>query len=179
MGGHQQHLARRRRTGGHDLRRRPRPSTDRRCSRRPEGERHRVDPRPQRPHQRRSRPARRRRCPDPVAPGRPHAVGGRLSRRQPGPRDRSGDNYAAGGHTLAVIHTPGHSPGAVVSTIRTRDWCCRATPCSAAVRARQVAATATNPRSSARSAIGCSPFDDTIVHTGHGDTTVIGDERNG
>ena len=59
VGGHQQHLARRRRPRGGRVRRRPRPPADRRRRQRPAGAGDRAHPRPQRPHQRRRAAARR------------------------------------------------------------------------------------------------------------------------
>ena len=89
-----------------------------------------------------------------------------------------GTTLSAGGHEVGVIHTPGHSPG-----------CC----CFHDVAAGRVVSGDTlfcgGPGATGRSysdepTILRSIRDhlltlpgDTIVHTGHGDTTVINDER--
>jgi glyoxylase-like metal-dependent hydrolase (beta-lactamase superfamily II) len=89
-----------------------------------------------------------------------------------------GSTLAAGGHELGIVHTPGHSPG-----------CC----CFHDVEARRVLSGDTlfcgGPGATGRSfsdepTILRSIRDrlltlpgDTIVHTGHGDTTRIADER--
>lgn len=89
-----------------------------------------------------------------------------------------GTTLSAGGHEVAIIHTPGHSPG-----------CC----CFHDVDAGRVVSGDTlfcgGPGATGRSysdepTILRSIRDrlltlpgDTIVHTGHGDTTVIDDER--
>ncbi len=89
-----------------------------------------------------------------------------------------GSLLEAGGHSVGVIHTPGHSPG-----------CC----CFHDVDAARVVSGDTlfcgGPGATGRS-FSDEPTilrsirdhlltmpDDTVVHTGHGDSTVIGDER--
>ena len=142
----------------------------------------RAHPRPQRPHQRRRAAARRRRRADPAAPRRPDAVG-----RRCGPDDtpdRRADARArrsrVGGHELDVLHTPATPPAAAAST----------TPASGVVfsgdtlfcggpgaTGRSYSDEPTILRS-IRDALLALP-DETIVHTGHGDSTTIGAERDG
>ncbi len=89
-----------------------------------------------------------------------------------------GSLLEAGGHSVGVIHTPGHSPG-----------CC----CFHDVEAGRVVSGDTlfcgGPGATGRSYSDEPTIlrsirdhlltlpDDTVVHTGHGDSTVIGDER--
>ena len=71
-------------------------------------------------------------------------------------------------------------PDAAASTTPTPATCSPATRCSAAVRAPPAAATATSPRSCARSSPSLLTLpDQTVVHTGHGESTTIGAERDG
>ena len=81
VGGHQQHLAGRRRPRGGGVRRRPRSPADRRRDQRPPGQGDRAHPRPQRSHQRRRAAARCGRRADPAPSRRPHAVGRRVAGR--------------------------------------------------------------------------------------------------
>ena len=91
-----------------------------------------------------------------------------------------GETLLAGGHALAVLHTPGHSPGC----------CCFYDGASDAVfsgdtlfcggpgaTGRSFSDEATILRS-IRDRLLTLP-DETIVHTGHGDSTTIGAERDG
>lgn len=97
--------------------------------------------------------------------------------------DRSVEHGATlkfGGHELGVLHTPGHSPGC----------CCFHDAASGAVfsgdtlfcggpgaTGRSYSDEPTILRS-IRDVLLALP-DHTVVHTGHGDTTTIGDEREG
>ena len=97
--------------------------------------------------------------------------------------DRSlepGSTLSAGGHELGVLHTPGHSPGC----------CCFHDVAGGAVfsgdtlfcggpgaTGRSYSDEPTILRS-IRDVLLALP-DHTVVHTGHGDTTTIGDEREG
>ena len=89
-----------------------------------------------------------------------------------------GTTIAAGGHTLAVIHTPGHSPGCCcfhdsdAGLVLSGDTLFCGGP---GATGRSYSDEPTILRS-IRDRLLTLP-DDTIVHTGHGDTTVIGDER--
>ena len=91
-----------------------------------------------------------------------------------------GTTLVAGGHELAILHTPGHSPGC----------CCFHDVASGAVvsgdtlfcggpgaTGRSYSDEATI-LASIRDVLLALP-DDTVVHTGHGDTTTIGAERPG
>jgi glyoxylase-like metal-dependent hydrolase (beta-lactamase superfamily II) len=91
-----------------------------------------------------------------------------------------GEVLEAGGHELGVLHTPGHSPGC----------CCFHDVASGAVfsgdtlfcggpgaTGRSYSDEPTIVRS-IRDVLMALP-DDTIVHTGHGDSTTIGAEREG
>ncbi len=91
-----------------------------------------------------------------------------------------GSTLSAGGHTLGVLHTPGHSPG-----------CC----CFHDVATGSVVSGDTlfcgGPGATGRSYsdeptilasirdVLLELDDHTVVHTGHGDTTTIGAEREG
>lgn len=92
----------------------------------------------------------------------------------------AGELLNAGGHELGVLHTPGHSPGC----------CCFHDVASGAVfsgdtlfcggpgaTGRSYSDEATIVRS-IRDVLLALP-DETIVHTGHGDSTTIGAERPG
>ncbi|MFT3855180.1 MAG: MBL fold metallo-hydrolase [Ilumatobacteraceae bacterium] len=91
-----------------------------------------------------------------------------------------GSTLSAGGHTVGVLHTPGHSPGC----------CCFHDVASGAVftgdtlfcggpgaTGRSFSDEPTILRS-IRDVLLALP-DETIVHTGHGDSTTIGAERPG
>ena len=90
-----------------------------------------------------------------------------------------GDHVEVAGTTLEVLHTPGHAPGACASTPMTSAVSSPATRCSTAVPARRAARSATRrcwpPRSRAR--LFALP-DTTVVHTGHGDDTTVGAEKD-
>jgi len=91
-----------------------------------------------------------------------------------------GTTVTAGGHTLAILHTPGHSPGC----------CCFHDVATGAVVSGDTlfcgGPGATGRSYSDEPTILASIRDvllelpdHTVVHTGHGDTTTIGDERDG
>jgi glyoxylase-like metal-dependent hydrolase (beta-lactamase superfamily II) len=97
--------------------------------------------------------------------------------------DRSltpGETLAVGGHELAVLHTPGHSPGccsfhdAASGAVFSGDTLFCGGP-GATGRSHSDEPTILR---SIRDTLLALP-DHTIVHTGHGDTTTIGDERDG
>ena len=148
---------------------------------RPQCHRHRPDPRPQRPHQRRRGPARRRRCADHAARVRPLPVGRRLPRPRlrRAPRTRPHDQGRRS-RTRDPAHARATPPDAAVSTTSPPVPCSAATPCSAVVPVRRDGCTPTSRRSCAtiRNVLLTLP-DQTVVHTGHGDSTSIGAERDG
>ncbi|MGI9051943.1 MAG: MBL fold metallo-hydrolase, partial [Ilumatobacteraceae bacterium] len=91
---------------------------------------------------------------------------------------RAGEAIDVGGHTLAVMHTPGHSPGC----------CCLRDEANGVVfsgdtlfcggpgaTGRSYSDEPTILRS-IRDTLLALP-DETVVHTGHGDSTTIGAER--
>lgn len=95
--------------------------------------------------------------------------------------DRSleaGSTLSAGGHTLGVLHTPGHSPGCccfhdeVEGVVFSGDTLFCGGP---GATGRSYSDEPTILRS-IRDQLLSLP-DHTIVHTGHGDSTTIGDER--
>ena len=92
----------------------------------------------------------------------------------------TGDTLRAGGTSLAVINTPGHSPGCCCFYDADADdgpTCSRATRCSAAdpgATGRSFSDFDTIIRSIREQLLTLPP--ETVVHTGHGDTTTIGDE---
>ena len=97
--------------------------------------------------------------------------------------DRSlsgGDVLRAGGHTLATLHTPGHSPGcccfheADAGVVFSGDTLFCGGP-GATGRSHSDEPTILR---SIRDTLLALP-DDTIVHTGHGESTTIGAEREG
>ena len=91
-----------------------------------------------------------------------------------------GETLLAGGHELIVLHTPGHSPGccsfhdAAASTVFSGDTLFCGGP---GATGRSFSDEATILRS-IRDRLLELP-DDTVVHTGHGDSTTIGAERDG
>jgi len=98
-----------------------------------------------------------------------------------------GSTLAAGGHTLGVLHTPGHSPGCCcfhdtatdsgpggAGTVFTGDTLFCGGP---GATGRSFSDEPTILRS-IRDRLLSLP-DDTVVHTGHGDSTTIGAERAG
>jgi len=97
--------------------------------------------------------------------------------------DRSlepGSTLSAGGHELGVLHTPGHSPGCCCfhdvagGTVFSGDTLFCGGP---GATGRSYSDEPTILRS-IRDVLLALP-DHTVVHTGHGDTTTIGDEREG
>ena len=91
-----------------------------------------------------------------------------------------GDVLKAGGHELGVLHTPGHSPGcccfhdATSGVVFSGDTLFCGGP---GATGRSYSDESTIVRS-IRDVLLALP-DHTIVHTGHGDTTTIGAEREG
>ena len=118
---------------------------------------------------------------DPAAPRRPDAVGRRLARRRARPRIVAGRVITAGGHELGVLHTPGHSPGC----------CCFHDVASDGVVFSGDTLFCGGPGATGRSYSDEPTIvrsirdlllrlpDETIVHTGHGESTTIGAERAG
>jgi len=92
----------------------------------------------------------------------------------------SGETLVVGGHTLAVRHTPGHSPGCCCfvddgdGRVFTGDTLFCGGP---GATGRSYSDEPTILRS-IRDALLALP-DETVVHTGHGETTTIGAERTG
>ena len=93
---------------------------------------------------------------------------------------RSGEAIAIGGHELGVLHTPGHSPGcccfqdAVSGTVFSGDTLFCGGP-GATGRSHSDEPTILR---SIRDVLLALP-DQTVVHTGHGESTTIGAERAG
>jgi glyoxylase-like metal-dependent hydrolase (beta-lactamase superfamily II) len=91
-----------------------------------------------------------------------------------------GETLLAAGHELTVLHTPGHSPGccsfhdAASGAVFSGDTLFCGGP---GATGRSFSDEATILRS-IRDRLLTLP-DDTIVHTGHGDSTTIGAERDG
>jgi glyoxylase-like metal-dependent hydrolase (beta-lactamase superfamily II) len=91
-----------------------------------------------------------------------------------------GESLHVGGHELGVIHTPGHSPGccsfhdAAAGAVFSGDTLFCGGP---GATGRSFSDEPTIVRS-IRDRLLALP-DDTIVHTGHGDSTTIGAERDG
>jgi glyoxylase-like metal-dependent hydrolase (beta-lactamase superfamily II) len=91
-----------------------------------------------------------------------------------------GETLLAGGHALVVLHTPGHSPGccsfhdAASGAVFSGDTLFCGGP---GATGRSFSDEPTILRS-IRDILLALP-DHTIVHTGHGDTTTIGAEREG
>ena len=123
------------------------------------------------------RVARRGRRARAAAPGRPHAVGrrvpGRRARQRARRRRRAARSRARG---CACCTRPGTAPAACACCRRTAT-CSAATRCSRAARARPAARTPTSATiiASIRDRLLTLPAE-TVVHTGHGDSTTIGDE---
>lgn len=90
-----------------------------------------------------------------------------------------GSSFSGGGHTVGVIHTPGHSPGCccfhddVEGVVFTGDTLFCGGP-GATGRSHSDEPTILR---SIRDRLLTLP-DHTIVHTGHGESTTIVDERN-
>ena len=163
---------------GRRHRRRPR---RRRHRRRPLGDRHaarhRLHPRPQRPHRRRPRPRRR-------APARPSCCTRTTCRcgSSTPPADRTASwptarSLTVAGTDLTSCTPPGHAPGAVclyapeLGALFTGDTLFQGGP-GATGRSFSHFATIID---SIRDRLLALPAD-TVVHTGHGDTTTIGAE---
>jgi glyoxylase-like metal-dependent hydrolase (beta-lactamase superfamily II) len=97
--------------------------------------------------------------------------------RKPDGALRHGDDLAVAGETLHVVHTPGHSPGGCCLLDRAErrvfggDTLFKGGP-GATGRSYSDFATII---ASIRRELLVLPAD-TVVHTGHGDTTTIGDE---
>jgi glyoxylase-like metal-dependent hydrolase (beta-lactamase superfamily II) len=91
-----------------------------------------------------------------------------------------GETLLAGGHALVVLHTPGHSPGcccfhdASSGVVFSGDTLFCGGP---GATGRSFSDEPTILRS-IRDTLLALP-DDTVVHTGHGDSTTIGAERDG
>lgn len=96
-----------------------------------------------------------------------------------------GSNFSAGGHTLSTLHTPGHSPGCCcfvddrsvgggASVVFSGDTLFCGGP---GATGRSYSDRPTILRS-IRARLMTLP-DETLVHTGHGDSTTIGAERPG
>jgi glyoxylase-like metal-dependent hydrolase (beta-lactamase superfamily II) len=88
-----------------------------------------------------------------------------------------GDVLSAGGHTLTVLHTPGHTPGGVClhdaaeSVVFSADTLFKGGP---GATGRSFSSFPTIIESIRTKLLVLPP--DTTVHTGHGDSTTIGDE---
>ena len=98
---------------------------------------------------------------------------------EPDHHTRAGESIAVGGHELGVLHTPGHSPGCCcfrdeAGTVFTGDTLFCGGP-GATGRSHSDEPTIVR---SIRDRLLTLP-DETIVHTGHGDSTTIGAERAG
>ena len=115
---------------------------------------------------------------DPAPPGRRRALGAGV----PGPCGRDadladGDVLRAGGHELRVLHTPGHTPGRVClydeasAVVFSADTLFNGGPGATGRSFSSFPAII----ESIRTKLLTLPRD-TVVHTGHGDDTRIGDE---
>jgi len=88
-----------------------------------------------------------------------------------------GDELRAGGHELRVLHTPGHTPGGVClwdepsAVVFSADTLFRGGP---GATGRSFSSFPTIIESIRTKLLTLPP--DTVVHTGHGDDTRIGDE---
>ena len=87
-----------------------------------------------------------------------------------------GDTLRVAGHELRAIHTGTFTGIGVLACTRARAPCSAATPCSRAAPARRAGRTPTSRRSSTSISgrLGKLPGE-TVVYTGHGDSTTIGD----
>ena len=91
-----------------------------------------------------------------------------------------GSTLAAGGHEITVLHTPGHSPGCCsfhdsgADTVFSGDTLFCGGP---GATGRSYSDEPTIVRSIRDTLLSLA--DHTIVHTGHGDSTTIGAERDG
>jgi glyoxylase-like metal-dependent hydrolase (beta-lactamase superfamily II) len=101
-------------------------------------------------------------------------------RAEPDHDTAAGETLTIGGHTLGVLHTPGHSPGCCCladegdGRVFTGDTLFCGGP-GATGRSHSDEPTILR---SIRDSLLSLP-DETIVHTGHGDTTTVGAEREG
>jgi glyoxylase-like metal-dependent hydrolase (beta-lactamase superfamily II) len=98
---------------------------------------------------------------------------------QPDHRPAPGESITVGGHELGVLHTPGHSPGCccfqdAAGPIFSGDTLFCGGP---GATGRSFSDEATILRS-IRDVLLALP-DETVVHTGHGESTTIGTEREG
>ena len=90
---------------------------------------------------------------------------------------KDGQTFSAGGATLRVIHTPGHSPGGVClhlasdGVLFSGDTLFKGGP---GATGRSFSDFPTIIESIRTKLLTLPP--DTVVHTGHGDSTTIGDE---
>lgn len=88
-----------------------------------------------------------------------------------------GQVLRAGGHDLTVLHTPGHTPGGVclhdaaASVVFSADTLFKGGP---GATGRSFSSFPTIIESIRTKLLSLPP--ETVVHTGHGDSTVIGDE---
>ena len=121
-----------------------------------------------------------RRCADPPEPGGPGPLGTGLPRHQAGPgHQRRGRVSAVGGaDTEGHPHPRPLTRAPPASTSRRRERCSPGTPCSTAAPAPPAGPTATTRPSSTsiRERLLTLP-PETVVRTGHGDSTTIGAER--
>jgi glyoxylase-like metal-dependent hydrolase (beta-lactamase superfamily II) len=98
----------------------------------------------------------------------------------PDRRLEPGSIISVGGHDLAVVHTPGHSPGCccfhdvVDGTVFSGDTLFCGGP---GATGRSFSDEPTIVRSIVDHLLSLP--DHTVVHTGHGESTTIGDERSG
>jgi glyoxylase-like metal-dependent hydrolase (beta-lactamase superfamily II) len=99
--------------------------------------------------------------------------------RRPDAELGEGERVSAGGHALSVLHTPGHSPGCCcfhdsrTAVLFSGDTLFCGGP---GATGRSFSDRPTILRS-IRERLLALP-DHTVVHTGHGDSTTIGDERD-
>ncbi len=97
--------------------------------------------------------------------------------RQPDGELADGDVITAGGHELRVVHTPGHTPGGVclheaaASVVFSADTLFKGGP---GATGRSFSDFPTIIESIRSKLLVLEP--DTVVHTGHGDSTTIGEE---
>ena len=97
--------------------------------------------------------------------------------REPDGNLAEGDEVAAGGHRLRVLHTPGHTPGGVclhdadAGVVFSADTLFNGGP---GATGRSFSDFPTIIESITTKLLVLPP--ETVVHTGHGDSTTIGDE---
>ena len=91
-----------------------------------------------------------------------------------------GRTLSAGGHELGILHTPGHTPGCCCfhdlehGVVMTGDTLF----CGGPGATGRIYSDEPTILASIRDVLLSLPRE-TIVHTGHGDTTTVGDEREG